>query len=78
MPFSSVTVNSIIPSAVLSTHTAGFSGFTFRDLTSDMPEIEKHWNKENIKFDAVYTGYLGSLEQIDTMKDIVQEKIWKI
>lgn len=61
----------IIPSAVLSTHTAGFSGFTFRDLTSDMPEIEKHWNKENIKFDAVYTGYLGSLEQIDYVMSIM-------
>lgn len=61
----------IIPSAILSTHTAGFSGFTFRDLTSDIPEIEKHWIKENIKFDAVYTGYLGSTEQIDYVKSIM-------
>ena len=34
----------VLPSAVLSTHTAGFSGFTFRDLTDDMPSIQKHWN----------------------------------
>lgn len=60
----------VLPSAVLSTHTAGFSGYTFRDLTDDMPEIAKHWQKENIKFDAVYTGYLGSAKQIDYVADI--------
>lgn len=61
----------IIPSAILSTHTAGFSGFTFRDLTEDIPKIEEHWKKENIKFDAVYTGYLGSTKQIDYVKSIM-------
>lgn len=61
----------ILPSAVLSTHTAGFSGFTFRDLTDDMPAIQKHWQKENITFDAIYTGYLGSTKQIDYVKDIL-------
>ena len=49
----------ILPSAVLSTHTGGFTNFTFRDLTEDIPAIRKHWEDENIKFDAVYTGYLG-------------------
>lgn len=62
----------ILPSAVLSTHTAGFSGFTFRDLTDDMPDIRRHWEKENIKFDAVYTGYLGSLKQIGYVEDIME------
>lgn len=61
----------ILPSAVLSTHTGGFSGFTFRDLTDDIPDIQKHWQKENIKFDAIYTGYLGSLKQIDYVADIL-------
>ena len=61
----------ILPSAVLSTHTGGFSGFTFRDLTDDMPSIQKHWQKEGIKFSAIYTGYLGSLKQIDYVKDIL-------
>ena len=60
----------VLPSAVLSTHTAGFSGYTFRDLTDDMPGIKDHWTKENIKFDAVYTGYLGSTKQIDYVADI--------
>ena len=61
----------ILPSAVLSTHTAGFSGFTFRDLTDDMPEIQAHWQKENIKFQAIYTGYLGSVKQVGYVKNIL-------
>ena len=60
----------VLPSAVLSTHTTGFLGYTFRDLTDDMPKIKEHWEKENIKFDAIYTGYLGSTKQIDYVADI--------
>lgn len=62
----------ILPSAVLSTHTGGFNGWTFRDLTDDIPAIQKHWQKENIKFDAIYTGYLGSTKQIAYVKDILK------
>ena len=61
----------ILPSAVLSTHTGGFTGFTFRDLTDDMPSIVEHWRKENISFDAIYTGYLGSIKQIGIVKNIL-------
>ena len=60
----------VLPSAVLSTHTAGFSGYTFNDLTEDMPKIKEHWVKENISFDALYTGYLGSAQQIQYVCDI--------
>lgn len=60
----------ILPSAVLSTHTGGFKGFTFRDLTDDMPAIKDHWVSEGIKFDAIYSGYLGSTKQIDYVADI--------
>ena len=62
----------ILPSAVLSTHTAGFSGYTVRDLTEDIPAIAAHWEKEKIRFDAVYTGYLGSTEQIAYVQDIIR------
>lgn len=62
----------VLPSAVLSTHTGGFTGFTFRDLTEDMPSIKDHWVKENFKFDAIYTGYLGSTKQIDYVIDIFE------
>ncbi|MBR4761607.1 MAG: pyridoxamine kinase [Clostridia bacterium] len=60
----------ILPSAVLSTHTAGFEGFTFCDLTNEIPKITNHWIKQNIKFDAIYTGYLGSVTQIEYVKDM--------
>lgn len=60
----------VLPSAVLSTHTGGFTGFTFRDLTEDMPLIEKHWRRERIKYDCIYTGYLGSEKQIEYVKSI--------
>ena len=60
----------VLPSAVLSTHTAGFTGYTFRDLTEDMPAIKDHWVKEGIRFAAIYTGYLGSTKQIAYVSDI--------
>ena len=60
----------VLPSAVLSTHTAGFTGYTFRDLTEDIPAICAHWVKEGITFDAIYTGYLGSTKQIDYVAEL--------
>lgn len=61
----------ILPSAVLSTHTGGFSGYTFRDLTEDLPLISNHWQKEKISFDGIYTGYIGSTKQIEYIKNII-------
>ena len=63
---------SVLPSAVLSTHTAGFTGFTCRDLTEDIPAICDHWCKEGIQYEAIYTGYLGSTQQIQYVQDIFQ------
>ena len=63
----------VLPSAVLSTHTAGFKGYTFRDLTEDMPAIRAHWVKEGIAFDGIYTGYLGSTGQIAQVKALFDE-----
>lgn len=60
----------ILPSAVLSTHSVGFRDFTFRDLTEDIPAIRHHWQQEGIRFQAVYTGYLGSARQIEMVQDI--------
>ena len=60
----------VIPTAVLSTHTGkGFSGYTFRELTSDIPDISRHWQSMDLKFDAIYTGYLGSVEQVQIVSD---------
>jgi pyridoxine kinase len=55
----------VLPTAVLSTHTGGFTGFTYRDLTDDIQPIADHWKSLDIRFDAIYTGFLGSFEQID-------------
>lgn len=60
----------IIPSAVLSTHTGQFKGYTFRDLSEDIPLIRNHWEKEKISFDAIYTGYLGSAREVNYVIDI--------
>lgn len=69
---SSVGIESaIIPTTILSTHTA-FKGFTFRDLSSDIPAITKHWQQENFKFEAIYTGYLGNIDQIEKVKNFIK------
>ena len=62
----------ILPTAVLSTHTM-FSDFTFKDLADQIEPVAAHWKKENLGFDAVYTGYLGSFEQIDLMKNFFDQ-----
>ena len=62
----------IVPTAVLSTHTM-FQNFTVKDLTDQIEPISEHWKKENFAFDAVYTGYLGSFEQIDLMKKFFED-----
>lgn len=65
----------ILPSAVLSTHTSGFTGYTVRDLTEDLPAIQKHWESEGIEFDAIYTGFIASIEQLDYIKDIIDSRL---
>ncbi|MBO5248064.1 MAG: pyridoxamine kinase [Clostridia bacterium] len=62
----------VIPTAMLSTHTGGFSGYTFRDLTEDIVPILDHWEAEGFDFDAIYTGYLGSAEQCRLMLDLFE------
>ena len=65
----------VLPSAVLSTHTSGFTDYTVRDLTEDLPNIRKHWEKEEIFFDAIYTGFIGSIEQMDYIKEIIDSRL---
>ena len=63
----------IIPSAVLSTHTGGFQKPHIRDISMDIPDISAHWGREGVDFDAIYTGYLGSTQQIGYVADIFAE-----
>ena len=61
----------LIPTAVLSTHTM-FQGFTFCDLTKEIRPIMDHWEKEQFRFDGIYTGYLGSFEQLDIASELFE------
>ena len=59
-----------LPTAVLSAHT-GFNGVFCRDLSEDIPKIIEHWKALELEFDVIYTGYLGSAAQIDTVLDFI-------
>ena len=59
-----------MPTAILSTHTGGIKGYTFRDLTEDMRAFWQHWKNLGIHFDALYSGYLGSVEQTEIIGEM--------
>ena len=61
-----------LPTAFLSTHTGGFTGFTFLDMTEEMPKVAAHWKSLDLRFDAIYSGFLGSEAQIDIVEDIIR------
>ncbi|MCR5030461.1 MAG: pyridoxamine kinase [Selenomonadaceae bacterium] len=61
---------SVLPTAVLSTHTGGFTGYTCRDLTDDLLPMARHWESLGEQFDAIYMGYLASFAQMDMMREI--------
>ena len=65
----------IVPTTVLSTHTAGFTGYTVCDISDQLLPIAEHWKKEGISLDTLYTGYLANETQInDTIKFIEMTK----
>ena len=63
---------SVLPTAVLSAH-SGFEGFTYRDMTGDIPGIVKHLTALNLRFDALYSGYLGSYAQLGQMAQLFEQ-----
>ena len=60
----------ILPTAILSTHTGGFTGYTFRDLSEDIPAMLDQWEGLGLSYDFIISGYLGSIRQIETVKGI--------
>lgn len=60
-----------LPTALLSTHTGGFTDFHFRDLTEDMRRIIDHWRRLDLSFDGIYSGFLGSAEQIRIVRNFI-------
>lgn len=62
----------ILPTALLSTHTgSSFPNYTFLDLTKELKHILHHWSELDLKFDGILIGYLGSLEQISLVEEIL-------
>lgn len=62
-----------MPTAVLSTHTGDITGYTYRDLTNDLPCVAAHWKSLGVEFDGIYSGFLGSTEQVEMVCDFIDE-----
>ena len=63
----------VLPTALLSTHTGGFKDYTFLDLTGEIPDILRHWKSLGLTFDYICSGYLGSIDQIELVRQIKKE-----
>ena len=61
-----------LPTALLSSHTGGFEGLYFRDLTADMHQIAAHFDRLEMTFGSIYTGFLGSVEQISVVREFIE------
>lgn len=61
-----------LPTAFLSTHTGGFQGFTFLDMTDEMPKVAAHWKSLDLRFQAIYSGFLGSERQIGIVEEFIR------
>lgn len=59
-----------LPTAILSTHTL-FPNFVIMDMTDELPKIINHWAELGLKFDAIYSGFLGSARQVDIVIDFI-------
>lgn len=62
-----------LPTAFLSTHTGGFEGFTFLDMTEEIPKVAHHWKSLDLSFHAIYSGFLGSERQIGMVSDFIHD-----
>lgn len=61
-----------VVTAYLSTHTGGFEHNTFLDLTDQLGPVTEHWRSLELTFDAVYTGFMGSREQMEGTADLIR------
>ena len=61
----------ILPTAILSTHTGNFKDYTFLSLEDEIPKIIDHWKRINLKFDAIYIGYVGNLKLLNIINDFI-------
>ena len=62
-----------LPTAFLSTHTGGFEGFSFLDMTDEMPRVADHWKTLDMDFKCIYSGFLGSERQIEIVSEFIRD-----
>lgn len=62
-----------VPTAILSTHSGGFEGYTFHDLTDTMEAYANHWKSLHLNFDCIYSGFLGSPRQIEIVRKMIRD-----
>ena len=62
-----------MPTALFSTHTGEFTGWTFRDLTDQMLPMARHWHSIGVPFDGIYSGYLASPAQVGLLGRVIDE-----
>ena len=62
----------VLPTAILSTNTGGLGNFTYRDLTEDILPVARHWLTLGLTFDAIYSGFLGSTEQVVLLEGFIE------
>jgi pyridoxine kinase len=60
-----------LPTAVLSAHTA-IPGWQIFDLTEQLPGFIAHWKSLGLKFDGIYSGFLGSARQAAMVSDFIE------
>lgn len=61
-----------VPTAFMSTHTGGFEGYTFLDMTEEIPKVANHWNTLGLEFQSIYSGFLGSERQIEMVSAFIR------
>ncbi|MBQ7608098.1 MAG: pyridoxamine kinase [Desulfovibrionaceae bacterium] len=66
-----------LPTAVLSSQTSGMQGFSFLDLTASMYDFLAHWKELGLRFDCVYSGFLGNPQQIEIAQVCIDELLNK-
>lgn len=62
-----------LPTALLSTHTGGFEGYSFLDTTAEMEKITAHWQALDLRFQGIYSGFLGSEAQMSIVADFIRD-----
>jgi len=62
-----------VPTALMSTHTGGFTNYTSLDLCGEMRKIGAHFKEIGLNFDVIYTGYFGSLGQMQAASDFISD-----